>query len=132
MSKSAGPNHYIAINDEPDVIQEKLKRAVTGTGTEEILPAGAQNLIALLQEFGTAKQVTYFQDQIKNKSIRYSELKETLATTISDYFADFRAKRNALAKKPQYIDKVLKDGAKKAQKVAQNTMKEVKKLIGVA
>jgi len=132
MSKSAGPNHYISINDEPEIIQEKLKRAVTGVGTEEVLPAGAQNLMALLAEFGTAKQTVYFKDQIKNKTIRYSELKETLAKDISNYFADFRKKRKELAKKPQYIEKMLKEGATKAQKVAQKTLKEVKSLIGVS
>jgi len=131
MSKSAGSGHYIAINDEPEIIHEKLKRAVTGTGNEEIIPAGAQNLMALLAEFGTPKQTAYFKDQIKNKAIRYSELKETLARAISDYFADFRAKRKELAKKPQYVEKVLKDGAKKAQKIAQKTIKKVKELIGV-
>ncbi|OGY42655.1 MAG: tryptophan--tRNA ligase [Candidatus Buchananbacteria bacterium RBG_13_39_9] len=132
MSKSAGPNHYIAINDEPDVIHEKLKRAVTGTGNENTIPLGAQNLLTLLQEFGTAKQVAYFQEQIKNKKIRYSELKEALTKAIADYFADFRTKRKALAKKPQVIEGVLRDGANKAQKVAQKTLNEVKNLIGVA
>ncbi|MCX6745577.1 MAG: tryptophan--tRNA ligase [Candidatus Parcubacteria bacterium] len=131
MSKSAGPNHYIAINDEPEIIQEKLKRAVTGTGNEEVLPAGAQNLMALLAEFGIPKQTIYFKDQIKNKTIRYSELKETLAKDISEYFADFRKKRKELEKKPQYLEKVLKEGGQKAQKVAQKTLKEVKSLIGV-
>lgn len=132
MSKSAGPNHYIAINDEPEVIREKLKRAVTGTGTEDTITPGAQNLMTLLEEFGTSQQINYFTAQLKNKNIRYSELKETLAQAIADYFADFRTQRKALAKKPQYLEKVLKDGAKKAQKDAQKTLKEVKKLIGVS
>jgi len=132
MSKSAGPGHYIAINDEPEAIHEKLKRAVTGTGTEETLPAGAQNLMALLAEFGTPKQTAYFKEHIKNKTIRYSELKETLAKDISEYFVDFRKKRKQLEKKPQYVAKVLKDGASKARKIAQKTIKEVKNLIGVA
>jgi len=132
MSKSAGLNHYIAINDEPEVIKEKLKRAVTGTGTENTLTPGAQNLMTLLEEFGTPQQVNHFKNQLKNKNIRYSELKEALAQAIIDYFADFRTQRKALAKKPQYLEKVLKDGAKKAQKNAQKTLKDVKELIGVS
>jgi len=132
MSKSAGPNHYIGINDEPEVIHEKLKRAVTGIGTEEKIPAGVQNLITLLEEFGTTKQVAHFKNQIKNKTIRYSELKENLAKDIANYFADFRKKRKALAQKPKEIEKILAQGAKSARKVAQKTLTEVKKLIGVA
>ncbi len=132
MSKSAGPNHYIALSDEPEVIKEKLKRAVTGTGTEEVMPAGAQNLITLLSEFGTQKQVEYFQNAIQNKTIKYSELKETLSTAISDKLADFRAERNKLLSNPKKIELVLKAGAKKAEKIAKKTLKEVKELIGVA
>ncbi len=132
MSKSAGSKHYIAINDEPAIIKEKIMRAVTGTGTETILPPGGKNLIILLEEFGSIKDINKFKNQIKNKNVKYGELKQTLAQAILEYFADFRAKRKELAKKPQYIEKVLKDGAQKAQKVAQKTLKEVKKLIGVA
>jgi tryptophanyl-tRNA synthetase len=132
MSKSAGTNHYIAITDEPAIIEEKLKRAVTGLGTEAVLPPGGQNLMTLLQEFGSEKNIHYFQNQVKNQNVKYGELKQILARAIANYFADFRTKRKTLAKKPQTIEKVLKDGAKKAQKVAQKTLQEVKELIGIA
>jgi tryptophanyl-tRNA synthetase len=132
MSKSSSVNSYIAITDEPEVIKEKLQRAVTGTGTEDSLPLGVQNLMLLLEEFGTSEQVSNFNTQIKNKTIKYSELKETLANQISDYFADFRAKRKQLLAKPAYLEKVLKTGAKKAQKIARQTISEVKTRIGVA
>jgi tryptophanyl-tRNA synthetase len=131
MSKSSSANSYIAITDEPEVIKEKLQRAVTGTGTEDSIPVGVQNLLALLEEFGTSEQLISFNEQIKNKTIKYSELKETLANQISNYFADFRAKRKELLKKPDYIEKVLKAGAKKAQKIACQTIAEVKERIGV-
>ena len=131
MSKSSGPGHYIAISDEPEVIKEKLQRAVTGTGTEDTIPLGVQNLMDLLEEFGTSEQLIGFNEQIKNKTIKYSELKEILAKQISDYFADFRSKRKQLLTKPDYLEKVLAAGAKKAQKVARQTISEVKEKIGV-
>jgi tryptophanyl-tRNA synthetase len=132
MSKSSGPAHYIAINDTPEIILAKLKKAVTGTGTEGVVPPGAQNLLMLLSEFGSAKDVEYFTEQIKNKTIKYSELKEKLAKNIADYFTDFRVRYKELQAKPEYIKKVLKQGAKEAEKVAKKTLKEVKELIGVA
>lgn len=132
MSKSAGPNHYIALSDEPDVIKEKLKRAVTGTGTEDIIPPGAQNLLTLLSEFGTQEQVNYFQKAIQNKTIKYSELKDTLSTVIASKLAGFRAEKRKWLDNPKKIELVLKTGAKKAEKIAKKTLKEVKKLIGVA
>ncbi len=131
MSKSSGPKHYIAINDEPDVIKEKIMKATTGTGTENRLPPGGQNLMTLLEEFGSAKEIAKFKDQIKNKDIKYGELKKTLAQAISDYFANFRTTRKELAKKPEYIENVLKNGGQKAQKIAQKTLVDVKKSIGL-
>jgi len=132
MSKSCGPKHYIAINDSPQVIEEKIKKAVTGTGTEKQIPTGAKNLLALLAEFGTDDEVIYFSKQISQKNIKYGELKQTLAKAISQYFEPYRTKRKELEQKSEYINKVLAEGAAKAQKVAKQTLIEVKKQIGVA
>jgi tryptophanyl-tRNA synthetase len=131
MSKSAGPKNYIGINDSPETILNKLKGAVTGTGKETVLPPGGQNLMTLLREFGTTTELKYFQKQIKNKDVKYGELKQTLAIAITQYFAPYRQKRQELEKKPDYIKKVLDEGAQKAEKLAQKTIKEVKTLIGV-
>ena len=131
MSKSAGPKHYIAINDSPEVIKNKLKSAVTGTGKETSLPAGGQNLITLLEEFGTQTEIKYFKEQVKNKDVKYAELKQALAEAISQYFAPYREKRQELEKKPEYIEKILKQGAAKDRKTAKKTLDQVKKLIGV-
>lgn len=130
MSKSYGNNHCIYLTDEPDVIKKKISKAVTGTGQEKTIPPGAQNFLTLLKEFGSP-QTAEFEKQIKNQTIKYSELKTHLTEVISAYFADFRAKREELANNPQYLEKVLKQAAQKAQPIAQNTMKEVKKLVGL-
>ncbi len=131
MSKSSGPKHYIAINDSPKIIEEKLKKAVTGVGTEKDIPQGAINLITLLNEFGTQKEVKKFEAEIKNNTIKYSELKSVLAKNISEYFAPYRAKRKELAKNPEKVRAILAQGAVKAQKIAQETLNEVKSRIGV-
>lgn len=132
MSKSAGPKHYIAINDSPKTIKEKLNKAVTGTGTEKTLPPGGANLLSLLEEFGTQEEVDYFKKQVKDQNIKYGELKSTLADAIANYFEPYRKKRKELEAKPDYVKKVLADGAKQAQKIAQKTISEVKEIIGVS
>lgn len=131
MSKSAGPKHYIAINDEPEVIIKKLKSAVTGTGKEKTLPPGGQNLMRLLENFGTDTEINYFKKQIQANDVKYGELKETLAKAISQYFEPYRKKRKEFLKNPQKVAKILEQGAKKAEKVAQKTLIDVKKKIGV-
>lgn len=131
MSKSAGPKHYIAINDSPETITNKLKSAVTGTGKEKTLPPGGQNLITLLAEFGTPQEIKYFNDQVKKQDIKYGELKDALAKAISQYFEPYRKKRQELLKNTKKVEDILDQGAQTAQKIAQKTIKEVKHKIGV-
>jgi tryptophanyl-tRNA synthetase len=151
MSKSLGDKSYVAITDTPEVIMEKLKRAVTeATGvlsmTEEELEhamrtdadihgnehlrgmAGAWNLLTMLKIFGSPEEA----DRIRAaQPIRYGDLKKLVATRISEHFADFRKNRAALENNPEKVRRILAAGAKKAQKVAKATMKDVRKTIGV-
>lgn len=131
MSKSLGEKHCIFLKDEPEIIRRKLQKAVTGTGTEIELPLGAQNLINLLKEFGTQDEISYFEKQIRKRNIKFSELKETLAYAISEFFAPFREERKKLAQKPALVEEILKQGTRKARKIARENLKEIKQKIGL-
>lgn len=131
MSKSAGPKSYIGINDSPEIIKEKMKKAVTDRGTTgEITPA-TKNLFLLLEILGKKEHYETFLSEHKKGTIKYSLLKESLAQDIADYFAPFRAKRKEMEAKPEYVKKVLADGAEHSRKIARETMKEVKEKIGL-
>ena len=128
MSKSHGKKSYIGINDEPEIIQKKMRKAVSATEYNQDI----YNFYAtLLEEFGSNKSKKYFLEQFKNQNIRFSELKNTLAEDIENYFAPFRKKRKELEKDPEKVKKILNNGAKKASIIAQETMKEVKEKVGV-
>ncbi|MEK7606737.1 MAG: tryptophan--tRNA ligase [Patescibacteria group bacterium] len=131
MSKSLGPKTYIALRDEPQIILEKIKRAPTGMGNERTIPPGAQNLLELLRHFAAGSDFRRFSTEAKDGTIRYSELKETLARSIADFFSDFRTRRMALEKEDSKINKILETGAKKAKTVATKTLREVKDRVGL-
>ena len=59
-------------------------------------------------------------------------MKEELAKAIYKELQPIQKKRVELEKNPEYVDKVLKDGAEKARKVAQETVKEVRKKMGLS
>ncbi len=152
MSKSLGEKSYVALTDSPEEIANKLKRAVTeATGiismTEEELEhamqthadshaddeklrgmAGVWNLLAMLKIFGSEDEA----DRIfAAQPIRYGDLKMLVAQRIAEHFAEFRKNRAILAKNPEKVRRILAAGAKKAQKIAKATMKDVRKTIGV-
>lgn len=122
MSKTGGEG--ILLSDEPAVIQKKIRKAVT-------TPAGIENLLFLLKEFGKPEQSAQFEKAYKDGSLKNFELKDVLAEEISNYFADFREKRKELLASPDLIADALTMGAKKARTAAQETMQEVKNKIGL-
>ena len=131
MSKSLGENHVINLNDEREVIEKKLARAVTDKGTEKQMSAGTKNLFSLLKIFGEPEQYEFYMEQRKKGAIRYSEMKKSLAKVIAHHFAIYRAKRKDLEKNPEFISQIINDGKKKAQAVANATLTEVKQKIGL-
>ncbi len=130
MSKSAGANHYVSMADEPKVIEAKLKKAVTASEGGRGSP-GAENLLALLKQFGGAERHAYFVAEEKKGTIRYGDLKWELAMAIADYFADFRKRRSTLLADKHDLENILARGAEKASAVAHKTMRKVRQMIGI-
>jgi len=130
MSKSLGEGHVIDLADEPEVILKKLNKAVTATegGGESM---GVANLLLLLKEFADKKTYESFVRAEKDKTIRYGDLKKVLAENIAEHFKEFRKKRAEYLKNSVKLEKIMADGAKKAQKQAEKTMAEVRKLVGL-
>lgn len=128
MSKTG--DEALMLSDSPEEIKKKLKKAVTATDASN-RSAGVDNLMYLLSHFGNKEQITYFNDELKSNTIKYSELKETLANQVAEYFAEFREKKKELLARPEKLGEILGDGARKARKTASETLSEVKEKIGL-
>ena len=140
MSKSLGEKSYIALTDTPEMIEAKLKRAMTESSG--ILPAdtasgddetqrgyaGAKNLLEMLRIFGSQKEADR---TLATPPIKYGELKMLVAKRIAEHFAEFRKHRAELAKNPKKVRAALDQGAKKARTVAAKTMRDVRVRIGI-
>ncbi len=119
----------LMLDDSPTEIQRKLKKAVTATDGSK--SAGVDNLMQILKFFAKPEEVSYFEHGIKDNTIKYSELKESLGKNVSEHFAEFREKKHALLSKPKQLMEILADGAHKARETAGKTMKEVKEKVGL-
>jgi len=129
MSKSLGPAHYIALNDEPEVIRKKVMKAVTDAGEAKQMSAGVNNLFTLLKLMADKNVYQKFQKAYDGKTIKYSELKSELAEVIIKYLAPIQERKKMLNQKK--IEKILNDGAKKARQVAQKNILEIKTRMGL-
>lgn len=130
MSKSHGADTVLELADEPEELMRKLKKAVTATEGGAGAP-GVQNLLDLLRHFGATETHAQFVAAEKDGSIRYGDLKAAVAEAVGNYFADFRARRKELLANPAEIERILAEGAERARAVAQKTMGEVRKLVGI-
>lgn len=128
MSKSHGPRSYIAIGDAPEVIETKMKKAVSATAYDQDVYGF---YATLLQEFGSPENQKYFAAQFKDQNIKFSELKKALSIDIAEYFRPLRERRKELEKDPAYVQEVLRRGREKADAKAQATMQEVRKKVGL-
>lgn len=132
MSKSQ-PAGCLFIDDAPEIIEQKIKRAVTDSGSEikydPVNKAGVSNLLRIHSEL-SGKPIPQLEKQFSGKS--YSQFKESVAKTISDYFKSFRNKKAALSKKPAVIKKMLSANATKIQKIADKKLSEIKTKIGLS
>jgi tryptophanyl-tRNA synthetase len=132
MSKSYGSASYIALNDSPETIQKKLASAVTDSGPGKTMSAGVANLFALMEHFSAKKTYERFTASYANGSIRYSDLKETLARDIAAYFTPFRKRREALRAHPSKVFTLYTSGATRARAEAKKTLTEVMEKVGLA
>lgn len=128
MSKTNDDPLYI--DDTPEEISKKLKKAVTASEGGSKSP-GEENLFTLLYHFGSPKHISYFADERNNGTLKYSELKTAITEDVTAHFEDFREKKKELLAHPERLAEILGDGARRARAVASETLKEVKEKIGL-
>lgn len=129
MSKSDGGG--IQLDDEPGAIRKKVMKAVTATKGGEGNP-GVMNLFTLLKEFSDPTTYRQFMNAEESGTIKYAELKEEVAASISRHLEHFRERRKELAQSPDTVDHFLAEGAKEARAIASATLCTVKKKMGLA
>ncbi len=132
MSKSLGPESYISLFEEPEEIKRKVMSAVTDTGKEikynPTKKPGISNLLAIYSLF-SGKPVKELEKTFKGKG--YAQLKKSLVELLINALEPFRRKRKELLAREIYIQETLNIGAKRAKIIAQSTMQEVRKTMGL-
>ncbi|SHE58839.1 tryptophanyl-tRNA synthetase [Thermoanaerobacter uzonensis DSM 18761] len=131
MSKSdSDPNNRINLLDEPSVIKKKIMRAVTDSETEIRLDwenkPGVSNLLTIYSLF-TGMEIEEVVNKFKGQG--YGTLKKELAEVVIDKLTVIQKNYKDLSR--DYVLKVLKEGAERAQAVAEKTLKEVKEKMGL-
>jgi tryptophanyl-tRNA synthetase len=132
MSKSHPPG-CLFLDDTPQEIEKKLKRAVTDSQAQIKYDPEKKPAISNLLEIysGTSGQsISTLEKKFKGKG--YGKFKMALARTISAHFAGFREKKEKLIADRRSLIAILQKGSATANKIANKKMLEVKKKIGLS
>lgn len=132
MSKSAPSSfNYIAMNDSADEIREKIKRAVTDSGSEIKVandkPA-VSNLLKIYSEV-TGREIGDLEKKYQGRG--YGEFKKDLAEAIIEYISPIQDKYNDIISDKKSIAALLEHGAEKLAPVANKTINKVYNALGL-
>jgi tryptophanyl-tRNA synthetase len=130
MSKSeSSPLGTILLSDPPEVVDRKVKRAVTDTETEvrydPVRKPGVSNLLELLGA-ATGGSPTELAGQYPN----YGSLKADTSAALIELMRPVQERRSALERDERHVRNVLIEGAAKASAVAKPTWEAASAAIG--
>jgi tryptophanyl-tRNA synthetase len=131
MSKSYG--NTIEIFGDEKAIRKKIMGIQMDSRTpQEPKPDADKNLaVQLLKLIASPEVGKDFEDRLRAGGLGYGDLKKALFENYWNYFTEARKKRAELAANPDYVNKVLADGAAKARSLAQKVLKRARKNSGL-
>jgi tryptophanyl-tRNA synthetase len=131
MSKSYG--NTIEIFGDEKALRKKIMGIVMDSRTPaEPKPDAEKNLaIQLLRLVAPADVAADYENRLRAGGLGYGDLKKALFEHYWIFFAPYRVKRAELAANPDYVEKVLLDGAARAHAVADKVMARARKACGL-
>jgi len=132
MSKSAGEKHHITIFADEARIRKQIRSAVTDTGesTDGQMSEGVKNLFELIKASGGESHDALMKDY-ESGTLKYSELKDATADVLVQLTAEFINRKEEIVANKKELKYKIKQSSAEIRKVAQETLAEVKDLVGL-
>jgi tryptophanyl-tRNA synthetase len=134
MSTTGGtPEGTVLVLDEPAIVERKIKRAVTDSGSDIVRAPdkpGVTNLIDILAVArGTSPQAVV---EEMRAARGYGDLKTATAQAVVEMLAPVRERYGELRADEQRLEAILAEGAEKARAMAGETLADVRAAMGFA
>jgi tryptophanyl-tRNA synthetase len=133
MSKSEDAEHHaVYLLDPPDAVKKKIMRATTDSSREikfssEPERAGINNLLTIYHAL-TGESKETIEAQFDSKG--YGDLKKAVVEVVNGRLAPLQARYNEFTNEQGYLDRILAQGAERAQSVASKTLADVRECVG--
>jgi len=132
MSKSL--NNHIELAATPEETKARVLEMVTDPARIKRSDPGNPdvcNVFTMHKVFSPQSDVDMVNVECRRAGIGCVECKTLFARNLNQALEPFRIKRAEIAAKPDVVNDVLNDGAKRARRIAQQTMQEVRAAVGL-
>jgi len=133
MSKSStNPNDVIFLEDEPEVIMKKFKKAVTDSdGIVKYDPETKPGVSNLIEIYSVVKGKSKEDIEKEFEGQGYGTFKQAVGNAVIEKLEPIQNKYKELTENPEYLEKIYKEGAKRAAQIANETIEQVKEKVGL-
>jgi tryptophanyl-tRNA synthetase len=121
----------IYIDDEPDAIMRKVKRAQTDSGSEVVRAPDKPGITNLIDMLAAARDVTPEQVESDFDGQGYGAFKQAVGEGLVELVAPVRERYQELRPDEDALEATLARGAERAREIATGTMAEVRDVMGI-
>jgi tryptophanyl-tRNA synthetase len=132
MSTTGGtPAGTIYVDEEPESIIKKFKRAVTDSGTEIVRADDKPGITNLIEILAVVRDVTPEEIERDFADARYGDFKTAVGEEVAAWLAPTRERYLELREDVDAIEAALEMGARKAQAISSGVVADVREAMGV-
>jgi tryptophanyl-tRNA synthetase len=132
MSTSYGSDAgLVYIDDEPEDVLRKVKRAETDSGREIVRSADKPGISNLIEILAVARGVAPEQVEREFEGEGYGTFKQAVGEAIVELLAPVRERYRELRPDEEGLERTLAEGADRAREIATETMAEVREAMGI-
>jgi tryptophanyl-tRNA synthetase len=130
MSKSYGND--IGIFLEGKALKERVMAVVTDSAPVEApKDPDSNNVYNLLKLFVSKEEDAEWRERFLKGGLKYSDAKKRLIAVLDETFGGARERRKDLARRPDYVEDVMREGARRTRLVAAATLARARKACGI-
>lgn len=131
MSKSdENQNNIITLMDDPKVIMNKMKRAMTDSDTEVRFAEEKPGISNLLSIYCAVTGKTIAESEKEFAGVGYGTFKTAVGEAVVAELEPVQKRVKELEANKDYLDAIIKSGAEKASRLADRTLTKVQKKVG--
>jgi tryptophanyl-tRNA synthetase len=132
MSTTYGSEQgLVYVEDEPDAILRKLGRAQTDSGTAVVRAPDKPGISNLIEILAVARGVEPEQVEREFDGQGYGAFKQAVGEAVVEFLAPVRERYGEVRPDEQALERTLAEGAERARAIASETLREVRRAMGV-